>query len=147
MVMRIKRIITKGKMLWSFFKFSPEIPQRNVWKSVWRNCDFLRLRNLLGAKRENLGTSLPCSLEPSKNFAKIEDIVKIEVDIRQPLHSLQYAQCSFYLHFVFHLFQLCVHRLVLMGVHAQTPQSTTARVHEVTRVHCVKLVSTDFFRY
>ena len=73
-------------------------------------------------------------------------MVKIEVDIQEPLHSLQYAQFSFYL-FVFHLFQLCVHRLVLMGVHAQTPQSTTARVHAVTRVHYVKLVSTDFSRY
>ena len=67
--------------------------------------------------------------------------------MREPLHRLQYAQFSFYLHFVFHLFQLCVHRPVLMGVNAQTPQSTTARVHEVTRVHYVKLVSTNFSRY
>ena len=28
-------------------------------------CGLFRFRNLLGAKRENLGTNLPCSLEPS----------------------------------------------------------------------------------
>ena len=28
-------------------------------------CGLFRLRNLLGAKRENLGTSLPCILERS----------------------------------------------------------------------------------
>ena len=37
-VMRINKLITKGKMLWSFTKFSQLLFERNV--SVWRICVF-----------------------------------------------------------------------------------------------------------
>ena len=37
-VMRIYEIITKGKVLWSFIKFSQLILWGNVWKSVRRIC-------------------------------------------------------------------------------------------------------------
>ena len=33
-----KKMITKEKMPWCFFKFSQLIPKGNVWRSVWRIC-------------------------------------------------------------------------------------------------------------
>ena len=36
--MRNDKIITKGEMLWSVFKFSLLILLKNVWRSVWRIC-------------------------------------------------------------------------------------------------------------
>ena len=37
-VMRINKIITEGKTLWSFIKFSQLILEGSVWRSVWRIC-------------------------------------------------------------------------------------------------------------
>ena len=37
-VMRINKMISKGKMPWSFIKFSQLILKENVWRSVWRIC-------------------------------------------------------------------------------------------------------------
>ena len=37
-VMRINKMITKEKMLWSFIKFSQLIVKGDVWRSVWRIC-------------------------------------------------------------------------------------------------------------
>ena len=36
--MRINKMITKGKMRWSFIPFSELILKENVWKWVWRIC-------------------------------------------------------------------------------------------------------------
>ena len=36
MVMRVNKMITKEKMLWSAIKLSQLILLRNVWRSVWR---------------------------------------------------------------------------------------------------------------
>ena len=36
MVIRVNKMITKEKMLWSFNKLSQLILQGNVWRSVWR---------------------------------------------------------------------------------------------------------------
>ena len=36
--MRINKMITLGKMPWSFIKFSQLIHEGNVWRSVWRIC-------------------------------------------------------------------------------------------------------------
>ena len=47
MVMRVNKMITKEKMLWSFIKFSQLILQGNVWRSVSRICKcILRLKGL-----------------------------------------------------------------------------------------------------
>ena len=40
-VMRIDKVITKGKLLWSFIKFSQLIPWGNVWRSVRRICTWI----------------------------------------------------------------------------------------------------------
>ena len=37
-VMRIKKMITKEQMFWSFIQFSQLILKRNVWRLVWRIC-------------------------------------------------------------------------------------------------------------
>ena len=37
-VMRINKMITIEKMLWSFIKFSQLIVKGDVWRSVWRIC-------------------------------------------------------------------------------------------------------------
>ena len=40
-VRRINKMITSGQMLWSFNKFSQLILLRNVWRSVWRICEWI----------------------------------------------------------------------------------------------------------
>ena len=47
MVMRVNKMITKEKMLWSFIKLSQLILLRNVWRSVWRI--YMRILGLKGA--------------------------------------------------------------------------------------------------
>ena len=42
-----------------------------------------------------------------RTFVKIEDVVKIEVDLREPLRSLQYAEFHFILILCF-IFSSCV---------------------------------------
>ena len=47
--MRVNKMITKEKMLWSFIKFSQHILHENVWRSVWRICMWiLGLKGLTG---------------------------------------------------------------------------------------------------
>ena len=56
-VVRINKMFTKGKILWSFIKFSPIILKGNVWGSVRRIC--LRI---LGIKRLTLPECLSLTL-------------------------------------------------------------------------------------
>ena len=50
-VMRINKMITIEKMLWSFIKFSQLIVKGDVWRSVWRICMWiLGLKGLIRKK-------------------------------------------------------------------------------------------------
>ena len=48
--MRINKMITIEKMLWSFIKFSQLIVKGDVWRSVWRICKWIL--GLKGLKRK-----------------------------------------------------------------------------------------------
>ena len=51
--MRIIKMITLVKMLWSFIKFSQLILKGNVWGSVWRICMLILGLKGLSSKRED----------------------------------------------------------------------------------------------
>ena len=57
MVMRVNKMVTKEKMLWSFIKLSQLILKGNVWRSVWRICK--RISGLKGLKGKGLDLGGP----------------------------------------------------------------------------------------
>ena len=67
-VMRINKMINKGKMPWSFIKFSQLILKGNVRRSLWRICTcILGLQGLTDSMYNKLYTEVCVSDFPSNN--------------------------------------------------------------------------------
>lgn len=109
-VVRINKMFTKGKILWSFIKFSPIILKGNVWRSVRRIC--LRI---LGIKRLTLPECLSLNMGPLHaihqsrlcfwSLFAIENQVSLKFDVLE-----DYRRTVHLTTFIFSVFPLCLVR-------------------------------------